>query len=233
MSEYIFTKPGHSFKDLTGKKVNRLTFIKYVGWKLSMNGKYKTYYWECKCDCGQMKITIANSVLQNSVKSCGCLYSEVSGTHSRKHGANKRKVMEPEYYTWLAMKQRCFNPNNKMYRNYGARGITVCDSWRHDYVAFLRDMGKRPSSGHSIDRIDNDKGYSKNNCRWATQKEQLRNTRFSRKVTFQGKIITVADLADVINVNYNKVYAKIYSGYSGDDTVVFFLSRRRHAIAYK
>ena len=96
--------------------------------------------------------------------------------YTDKFEADGRRQRTPEYYAWARMKHRCNNANNKRYHRYGSRGISVCDRWMNSYEAFLEDMGRRPSSKHSIDRIDNDDNYYKENCRWATRTQQGRNT---------------------------------------------------------
>lgn len=125
----------------------------------------------CRCDCG----TEVNPQLQNLASgrttSCGCT-RRGEGNH-RWNGAPKQ---HPLYDTWRGMKERCFSPANKRYADYGGRGITVCDRWRDDFWAFVADMGERPD-GHSLDRIDNDRGYEPGNVRWATASQQNYNQR--------------------------------------------------------
>jgi len=120
--------------------------------------------------------------------------SEAKTTHG--HGGRrvdgKRVGQTREYRSWKGMKVRCNNPNNPRYKDYGARGITVCDEWLHSFETFLFDMGPSPSSKHSIDRINNHLGYSKENCRWATRIEQNNNKRSNRMITVQGRTQSVA-----------------------------------------
>jgi len=107
------------------------------------------------------------------------------------HGLRK----SAEYNTWCSMRQRCNNKNATSYRNYGARGITVCDRWNTSFMSFLADMGKKPSSEHTIDRINNDLGYSPENCRWALMDEQCNNRRSNRRVTINGETKTISQWA--------------------------------------
>lgn len=113
---------------------------------------------------------------------------------------NKRP---PEYGTWNAIKQRCHNPNNPAYANYGGRGIKVCARWRRSFTAFLGDMGPRPADKTSIDRIDNSKGYSPDNCRWATQAEQMRNTRATVMIEYKGRSMILIDWCEELGLDYN------------------------------
>lgn len=130
----------------------------------------------CLCVCGKKHFLRRASLMRGSTTSCGCL------TRAYKQAARDRKgfvptTRRPEYAVWAAMKQRCQNPKSQMHPLYGARGIEVCSSWQNSFKNFFSDMGERPSSKHSLDRVDNSKGYSPENCRWATAKQQSRNTR--------------------------------------------------------
>ena len=106
-----------------------------------------------------------------------------------------------EYLTWRQMRDRCFNPSSHDYHKYGGRGITVCEEWRHSFVTFFTDMGPRPD-GLTIERINNDGNYDPENCRWATVKEQARNTRFTRHITFAGKTMCMKDWAKHLGLSY-------------------------------
>lgn len=134
----------------------------------------------CVCDCGTEVTTNLNFLKMGKTTSCGCFRKELVSRTFRKHGETIGGRTS-EYCIWKGMRQRCDNPNNDDYKNYGGRGITVCDRWSESFEAFLADMGRRPSPQHSIDRIDNDGDYEPGNCRWATPIEQRRNQRPRRK----------------------------------------------------
>lgn len=159
--------------DMVGRKINRLTVISHVG-----SDSHRCATWSCLCDCGKTTIVSSRHLKSNGVQSCGCVRNEAKSTHGdRKSGDGRAK----EYKSWTSMKQRCTNPKNIGYKNYGGRGITVCERWFNSYVNFITDMGRAPSQKHSIERNDNDGNYEPNNCRWATALEQVRNRRNTLK----------------------------------------------------
>lgn len=170
--------------DLTGMRIGRLLVIR----EKKERNKNGHIMYECLCSCGNKK-NILGSSLRRSTKSCGCLQKEKASKHSMEGTRT--------YKAWISMKSRCVNYNNKRYKDYGGRGITVCEKWMNDFNSFFLDMGEAPE-GCSIDRIDNNMGYSAENCRWATPKEQANNRRSNVKVIIDGELITVEEYSKIV-----------------------------------
>jgi hypothetical protein len=197
---------------MIGRKFNRWTVIASAA-PIDCPSK-SLPRWLCKCECGEIRPVIAGSLKNGSSQSCGCLTRERSSEKHTKHGQCTR----PEYAVWQAMNARCFNPNNPRYADYGERGISVCAEWR-DFAVFIRDLGDRPSARHSLDRIDNSKGYEPTNCKWSLPHDQMTNRRCTRFVDVDGVKIPLATLAHEHSIPANTLRFRILNGWSLTDAL--------------
>lgn len=165
--------------------------------------------WVCRCDCGNEVTRRVSELTGGRAYSCGCVKREHIGPRKTKEGALSGTRSGR---TWYMMMERCYNPKDVNYANYGGRGIVVCEEWRQSLRQFCLDMGERPE-GMSIDRIDNDGPYSKDNCRWATAAEQRRNTRRTIRVEWEGSLWLLVDLCLELNLSYSMIRARLRAGW--------------------
>ncbi len=183
-------------------------------------GKRLTRYGLYLCSfCGEEKETRIDPVKAGRVKGCGCQIGKGNITHD--------KSKTPTYHTWSGMIARCYNLNNSSYKDYGGRGIQVCDRWRFSFSNFLADMGSRPSKNHSIDRIDNNSEYNPNNCKWATRKEQSNNRRTNRLMTAYGVTQNVTQWAETLEVPMTRIWSRLEADWSVHATLFTPLRGKR------
>ncbi len=198
--------------NLTGQRFGRLTVIERV------TTNKPQAHWKCLCDCGNFVIVRGQSLREGATKSCGCFRQEASASRASKkttHGMSHTKING----VWWAIIMRCFNPNYPSYKNYGGRGITVCDEWRNDFTAFYEHVSKLEhfgKDGYTLDRIDNDGNYEPGNVRWATAKEQSRNRRSNIVVEYKGEQLSLKAVAEKSGKKYTDLVARYHRGMRGE-----------------
>lgn len=166
--------------NLLNKRYGRLIVIK------QLDSKNDGVRWLCKCDCGNETIVTTHKLNAGNTKSCGCLIYDIN----KKHGLSKTR----QWRIWSHIKGRCYNPNNHKYKDYGGRGITMCDEWLNDFKSFYDwSLKNGYDDSLTLDRIDVDKGYSPDNCRWADTNTQAHNKRLDKLYTYNGKTLSVRD----------------------------------------
>ena len=183
--------------DLTGKRFNNLYVIERAS-----NTKGGSARWKCKCDCGNETIVSASNLKTGAVKSCGCLRKV---PQNKTHGLSKSQL----YRMWISMIYRCENPKHNAYKYYGAKGITVCEEW-HDFSAFKKWADEtKPFKDATVDRIDNNKGYSPDNCRWADMSTQANNRSSNLEITYNGETHNLREWSEMLNLDYKRVHNRM------------------------
>lgn len=197
-----------------GQKFGRLTAIERIG--TSQNHKA---LWRCRCDCGNEVVVIAGDIKSGRTQSCGCYHKDRNIQTSTIHGKSKLRV----YQIWIDMINRCYNPKIKNYKNYGARGITVCAEWKSSLECFLKwAFSHGYSEDLTIDRIDVNGNYEPSNCRWATTIEQGRNKRNNRRITHNGRTQTATDWAEELNIPRSRIFNRIDNlGWPPEKAIVY------------
>lgn len=201
--------------EMTGKRFSRLVVVG-IGPAVKNNR-----LWRCVCDCGGFKIVRGCALRSGATKSCGCLSKEIKVNPPIKHGGGRRSGKSPLYSTFLSMHARCENKNKSGYVHYGGRGIMVCSRWSGcaGFDNFRHDMGDKPTPKHTLERIDNNKGYSKENCRWATRLEQSQNRRANRFIEYNGVTKTLTGWACVAGVHASTLSYRLKNGWELDRAI--------------
>lgn len=200
---------GH-IRDLTGRTFGRGTVLRRSEHDyIRPDGKGREVRWELRCECGNVYLARRSQLFSEKIMSCGCLKRDKSAKRLRRHGQSET----PEYIVWAGMIARCENPSHRSYADYGGRGIRVCAKWRESFPAFLTDMGKRPGSRYSVERIDNDGNYEPENCRWATDIEQANHRRGNRIIEHDGESLTLAEWSRKLGISYGVIQSRLDRGW--------------------
>lgn len=208
-------------QEIVGQRFGRLLVI-----AVDLESSARTRRVHCRCDCGNDSVHRVISLTRGKTRSCGCLLAEAREARRLARGTKRPEVggalngsfrhgmaRTAQYKRWASMIDRCTNPNNPMYPHYGGRGITICERWRHDFMAFHEDMGPCPP-GLSIDRIDVNGPYSPENCRWATDIEQHRNTRRTIMVEYLGQRMSLREACERSGVRYGAAVSRHRNGHA-------------------
>ncbi len=188
-------------RDLTGHRFGRLI----VQSRAPNQGR--STCWSCACDCGGSKVANSSNLLRGLTASCGCLQRERTSASTKTHGQSRTHL----YVVWRNMLARCADVSDA---RYGGRGIAVCHEWKSSFEAFANDIGKPPSSRHTLDRIDVNGDYTKSNCRWATTIEQARNTSANRLVKFNGEHLPLVEHCERLSLSYKAVHQRLSRGWT-------------------
>lgn len=194
--------------EMTGRVFGMLTVISEAGLD-----KWGQYRWQCRCACGAIHFAAGGKLRRGEVTSCGCDTARRLREANVKHGDASGGQLTPEYRAWSNMIDRCERPGNKQYKDWGGRGIAVCDRWRRSFADFLEDVGRRPSAQHTLGRIDNDRNYEPGNVRWETRAEQNKNKRSTISVTFDGHTLCLREWSRVVSIPYQTLYQRHRSGW--------------------
>lgn len=191
--------------DLVGQRFGRLVVTREG--ERSPSGRVR---WHCVCDCGKELDVYGPSLKRRNTQSCGCFHRDKAREGHLVHGFGGRTNRPRIYSVWKAMKNRCYRKSHAEYDRYGGRGITVCDEWKNDFTAF-KDWAY--SSGYKedleIDRIDNNRGYCPENCRWVTKKQNANNRSSNLHVYFRGELRTISEIAEMVNLPYWTIYQRV------------------------
>lgn len=196
-------KVAHNRLDLTGKKFSGWLVVSFNG-VIEYGERGLKSRWLCQCDCGKMSVVNGSSLTTGNSKSCGCVNRLNMAKKNKTHGLSGTD----HYRRWQGMLNRCGNENSASYKNYGGRGITVCERWL-TYTNFISDMGYPPTSLHSLERINNNADYQPSNCKWATRSEQSKNKRSNRIISFNGITKTLKEWALEIGIDQSSLRERL------------------------
>lgn len=195
----------------TGKRFGRLVII----------GRRDGNVVRVRCDCGAQK-DVQTVALKHGQMSCGCYRDEQRFTHGLSH--------TPEYGVWEHIVQRCTNPNNDAYKNYGGRGIQLCTEWRESFAVFFADMGKRPGPGWTIERVNNEEGYTPGNCQWILKGKQVRNRRDTRVLTIDGLSRSIWEWSEVYKIPMSTIRTRLHRGWTDEQAVTYPAQRGKKPV---
>lgn len=209
-------------RNLAGERVGRWTVLRE-----DCGRTQRCRRWFCKCECGTIRSVTAYHLLNGSSLSCGCLNREVTSTRVRAHGLSHT----PEYQAWSLMVRRCTDTKDRAFKNYGGRGIKVCERWlgRDGFTAFLADIGAKPTPDHSLDRRNPNGDYDPANCRWATRAEQSRNKRNNVLITHNGQTKCITDWSQETGLRVGTIRVRLQSGWSPEEALTAPVHSRRHS----
>ena len=171
--------------------------------------------WICICDCGNLTTALAKDLKSGHTQSCGCLHKERTSKAKSKHRLSNSRI----YNIWTFMKNRCFNKKSNRYKDWGGRGITVCNEWLDFNCFYEWAINNGYKEGLTIDRINNMGIYEPNNCQWVTPKEQARNTRKNRFFTYKGETHCVSEWCEILDINYNTFFSRLLRGWDIDKII--------------
>ena len=193
--------PNHArFKDLSGLTFKRWTVVRFDGMRDNRA------WWWCRCECGTERSVLGKTLVKGISRSCGCLQRETVTAMNTKHMMSR----SPEFVVWCHMLKRCSDTDSLQWKDYGGRGIAVCKRWK-EFANFIADIGQRPTPKHTIERRDNNLGYSPENCVWATRTQQARNKRTTVMLTSGGKTQCLAEWCEELGMNYHTLYTRIFN----------------------
>lgn len=203
--------------DILNKRFGRWTVIS----ESNERSIHKQVYWLCRCDCGTEKLILYGSLVNKNSRSCGCLKIAELIKRSVKH----RKTGTKEYRSWQSMKRRCYSKSNNKYKDYGGRGILICDRWKKSFECFIDDMGECPSKEHSLDRIDVNGNYEPLNCRWATHLQQAANRTNNHWIKFKEENKIMQDWARDLHVSHGN-FIRMIKRVGVEQTIMFYNNKK-------